>query len=281
MRKKVYLFGDSITQFSFCVQDEFSPGWGALVSEQYARKADVINQGYSGYNSRWYLHLIEQIFPEPLSQKESAEVLFATLFLGANDCSRLEDNPRQHVPIDEYEKNLGQIVDSIRKNIREDLPIILISQPAFDEEGWLARDRKDNPNLARSNRSAADAEAYSRAAIRAASSKQCHSLDLYQQMMSQPNWKDLLSDGLHLSRSGNAFVYRSLMQYIKKQVPTAAPGQLKEDFPNWRAVDLEDLKGSIKQLLEVWTAVNTTDISIVSDTQTALRFSRMQLKPKL
>ena len=40
---KFILLGDSITQFSFGVG-----GWGARLADQYARRADVINRGFSG-----------------------------------------------------------------------------------------------------------------------------------------------------------------------------------------------------------------------------------------
>jgi isoamyl acetate esterase len=42
----------------------------------------------------------------------STELLFCTIFLGANDAAL--PGERQHVPIDEYEANLGTIITSIR-----------------------------------------------------------------------------------------------------------------------------------------------------------------------
>lgn len=46
------LFGDSITQGSF------EPGYngiGQRLSHVYARKLDVLNRGFAGYNSEWCL----------------------------------------------------------------------------------------------------------------------------------------------------------------------------------------------------------------------------------
>lgn len=48
VRGQIVLFGDSITQRSFSVG-----GWGARLSHHYMRKADVLNRGFSGYNSAW------------------------------------------------------------------------------------------------------------------------------------------------------------------------------------------------------------------------------------
>ncbi len=57
-------------------------GWGARLANSYQRKADIINRGFNGYNSRWALHLLDRVFPE-----ENPELLLATVFFGANDAA--------------------------------------------------------------------------------------------------------------------------------------------------------------------------------------------------
>ena len=42
---QILLFGDSITQKSF---DPVIHGWGAILANEYMRKLDVVNRGYSG-----------------------------------------------------------------------------------------------------------------------------------------------------------------------------------------------------------------------------------------
>ena len=52
-RRKILLLGDSITQQSFSLT---TSGWGAGLADWYQRSADVmllIEDGFSGYNSRW------------------------------------------------------------------------------------------------------------------------------------------------------------------------------------------------------------------------------------
>lgn len=56
VRPKIILFGDSITQQSFTVG-----GWGARLADHYARKADVINRGFSGYNTTWGLAALPKV----------------------------------------------------------------------------------------------------------------------------------------------------------------------------------------------------------------------------
>jgi hypothetical protein len=86
MRPQFVLFGDSITQRGW--EDR---GWAAGLADAYGRKADVINRGYSGYNSRWALHLLDRVFPAaPAPPPE-----LATVMLGANDAAlpELPDRP--------------------------------------------------------------------------------------------------------------------------------------------------------------------------------------------
>jgi hypothetical protein len=47
---RILLVGDSITQESFQPN-----GWGSALANWYIRRADVINRGLDGYNTRWVL----------------------------------------------------------------------------------------------------------------------------------------------------------------------------------------------------------------------------------
>lgn len=126
-RAQIVLVGDSITQ-----QGTRPGGIHCLLADRYRRKAgpclahthththraspdlttaaDVINRGYSGYNSRHMKVLIER-------HKAAGSWAFAhhptlfTLWLGANDAV-LPSEP-QHVPVDEYRGNLVDLVDLI------------------------------------------------------------------------------------------------------------------------------------------------------------------------
>ncbi|GMI77282.1 hypothetical protein HRI_001397500 [Hibiscus trionum] len=47
VRPQFFLFGSSIVQLSFS-----NGGWGAILADVYARKADILLRGYYGWNSR-------------------------------------------------------------------------------------------------------------------------------------------------------------------------------------------------------------------------------------
>ena len=101
---KVILFGDSISQRAFT-----SDGcWGSLLADNLQRKCDVLSRGFSGYNSRMCKALLPNIVD---SFGPAKHVACVTIFLGANDANWFQQNPQQHVPLDEYSKNLQWMVE--------------------------------------------------------------------------------------------------------------------------------------------------------------------------
>ncbi|XP_027477416.1 isoamyl acetate-hydrolyzing esterase 1 homolog isoform X2 [Zalophus californianus] len=74
---RVLLFGDSITQFSFQ-----QGGWGASLADRLVRKCDVLNRGFSGYNTRWAKIILPRIIRKGNSLDSPVAV---TIFFGAND----------------------------------------------------------------------------------------------------------------------------------------------------------------------------------------------------
>ncbi len=71
------------------------------------RKCDVLNRGFSGYNTRWN----KIILPRIITKEMAPDIAAVTIFLGANDSNKLELNPRQHVPVEEYKQNLVDMVN--------------------------------------------------------------------------------------------------------------------------------------------------------------------------
>lgn len=110
VRPVILLFGDSLTQLGF--GENGGVGWASLVASAYIRRADVLNRGFSGYNTRHSLDVLERVLGGTAPQTTEQSVLFGTVFLGANDAA-LPGEP-QHVPIDEYAENLAKIVTTMR-----------------------------------------------------------------------------------------------------------------------------------------------------------------------
>ena len=71
------------------------------------RKCDVLNRGFSGYNSAW----CRIILPHIVDASMVSEMVAMVIFLGANDSNLREGNPHQHVPLEDYRKNLLHMID--------------------------------------------------------------------------------------------------------------------------------------------------------------------------
>ena len=81
-------------------------------------QVDVILRGYSGYNTRWALHLLPDLFPPTTTSEASPYSAYppavVTVFFGANDAALPNrTSGKQHVPVPEYKRNLQTIVDHL------------------------------------------------------------------------------------------------------------------------------------------------------------------------
>lgn len=102
-RKRVVAFGDSITQHGYNLA---IGGWVAGMGDWWTRRVDVLNRGYSGYNSRWAKLMVHEAVIS-----EFPQLVF--VFFGANDS--VDHRVLQHVPIEEYQDNIDSIVNTIKK----------------------------------------------------------------------------------------------------------------------------------------------------------------------
>ncbi|PVU92860.1 hypothetical protein BB559_003563 [Furculomyces boomerangus] len=156
-RGSIYLFGDSLTQFGYNAAEL---GWVSKLSDVYARKADVINRGLSGYNTRWGKYAFANIFPLSDQKKQefnskfyesadakdkriidairnstetdncNAELL--VIFFGGNDAAI--ENRSQHISLDEFSKNLSEIIEIAQTS--NQTKIILITPPPLCDPDW-------------------------------------------------------------------------------------------------------------------------------------------------
>ncbi|KAI9096282.1 hypothetical protein K1719_026001 [Acacia pycnantha] len=55
-----------------------------LFANHFARTVDVVLRGYSGYNTRWALKVLDRVFPEkPDDDDSESEPIAVTVFFGA------------------------------------------------------------------------------------------------------------------------------------------------------------------------------------------------------
>mmetsp|Transcript_20705 Transcript_20705/g.45071 ORF Transcript_20705/g.45071 Transcript_20705/m.45071 type:complete len:263 (-) Transcript_20705:179-967(-) len=254
-RPPIVLFGDSITQFAYGESPFGTPveiGWAALLSSAYQRRADVLNRGFTGYNSRHALELVPKIFGTNSSNSNSgSRPLFCTVFFGANDAtlpSATSDSGRQHIPINEYADNMRKIVEGIREAIGKPthndndtnctVPIILITPPPVDAEQW----KKDLGKFDHCDRSNSAAREYGEALKNVASSlDHCPVLDTWELLGGDDfdTYQSYFCDGLHLNNTGNQLVYEGIASIIQSKYPHLAPAEendtvgIKDEEPAW------------------------------------------------
>mmetsp|Transcript_16470 Transcript_16470/g.32197 ORF Transcript_16470/g.32197 Transcript_16470/m.32197 type:complete len:266 (+) Transcript_16470:29-826(+) len=213
-RARIVLFGDSITQHSFNVG-----GWGQRMADYYVRRADVLNRGFSGYNTDWALYTLSEIFGE-----NDATPALATIFFGANDACDPKVHPRQHVPVDRFKANLKKIVQHIQGTSKKGAPepkIVVIAPPPVDVPRRLEFQKEKYGDKATgvAARSLELAKTYAEACVSVGSEMKIPVLNVCKLMIDKGDWKGYLNDGLHLSAEGNEFVFEALVALITKEYP--------------------------------------------------------------
>ena len=199
---KLYLIGDSNTQMGF-LQD----GFAAKLSNEYIRRLDIVNRGFSGYTSDHLRVMMPKLLLNDNTPIGSLHT--ATILLGSND-SVLRELDARHVPVDRYKENIEFIVKSLREiGVKN---IILISPPPVDDETWyvfIQRMVKGTGTTSNTN-----VKLYAEVCKDIATNHSLHFIDLYSDLMKLDNWKTYFRDGLHFSSQGNQYLFSNLKDIL-------------------------------------------------------------------
>ena len=230
MRPSILLFGDSITQEAFGVDGNI--GWASLLAADYTRRADVLNRGYSGYNTNHAVELLPRVLV-PLQKMH--KFLFCTVFFGANDAA-LAGEP-QHVPLERYTENVKTIVRSIRAS--HDCPVVLIAPPPIEETMW--GDFLKLRGQGGSDRSNEHTRSYGLALEQVAKENDCLFLDAWTLMEGDKSTRgSFVFDGLHLNEKGNRALYNGLMDLLEANRPEVLPMMDGDGRYGTKGVPLEE-----------------------------------------
>ena len=237
LRPVFVLFGDSITQRGGAVG-----GWATRLAERYTRRADVVNRGYSGYNTAWATQLLPLVFP-PGSQVPA----LVTVFLGANDAA-LPDHMarRQHVALEAYASNLRGIAAHVRRaygGAATPPSLVFITPPPVDDdvrvrEGAVRWGAEFDGLPERTNEVAG---AYAAACRAVAAELGVPCVDAWTRMQALPAWREtLLNDGLHFAPAGDEALFTALTEVIDRELPHLTPERVPYDLPEWFDIDAAD-----------------------------------------
>ncbi|KEG10127.1 putative esterase [Trypanosoma grayi] len=242
----ILLLGDSLTQQGYL------SGWVSRLSNCYIRRADVVNRGLSGYNSRWVLDILKDdarrvhLLPSNISRP-----LFVTVLLGSNDAAATG----QKVPLEEYKENLKAIIALVREHAAPIGGIFLLAPPPVDDEArscWMRNVGRD-PDVC--GRGLVAVRSYRNAALQVgaeenAAHKDVTVIDLYRVILgdgadtmpySKGPWCEYFYDGLHFNEAGGQLVFEALWDAIQKSakaqeiLPEALPYVLPPHDTLWAA----------------------------------------------
>lgn len=245
------LFGDSLTQQAFSHEHG---ALGPALTDAYIRRLDVINRGFSGYNTTQALQVLPLFMPSP----SRARVRFFAIWLGAND-ARLPNTPggpQQHVPLEQYKANLKAIATHPCVQAHQGIRVLIITPPPVDERMMLDVDGVARDGQSPPRRTSMTTSLYAAAACDVGAALGIAVLDLWHATMLRiPNsivqrdnayyyagmlhvaesasLQKLLRDGLHLSRAGYEVCFQELMRCIDRLWPDQIPDQLPFVFPRW------------------------------------------------
>eukprot|EP00475_Leptophrys_vorax_P028644 TRINITY_DN41599_c0_g1_i1.p1 TRINITY_DN41599_c0_g1~~TRINITY_DN41599_c0_g1_i1.p1 ORF type:complete len:277 (+),score=58.37 TRINITY_DN41599_c0_g1_i1:44-832(+) len=237
-RGQLVCFGDSITQEGCYVSNS---GWVALLQERYSRKLDVLNRGYSGYNTTQALHVAVKL-NHVVETAPDRRVQLVLIFFGANDAAVPDVSPWQHVPLDSYVKNLTELATHFKDSVGT--RVLLLCPPPMSEDMWNAHCKAQGKT--EGSRFNDVTKKYAEAAQQAALKLGVPYINLWEEFQSArpSNWKELLSDGLHFTQAGNQLLYNLVAAKIDSEFPELAPSKLVLDAPLWGEFDQYNLETS-------------------------------------
>ncbi|KAF6252036.1 putative esterase [Scenedesmus sp. NREL 46B-D3] len=215
-------------------------GWGAALAHHFARKLDVVNRGFGGYNSRWGLKLLEQVLQQVAASGQ--QVALMTLWFGANDGAIPgRSAERQHVPAAEYAQNLAAMVAMARAaGISR---IVLLTPPPVGDDARVRHQQKRMgiTTAVLPDRTLEYAQQYAAAVRDTAQQLSLPVVDLFAQLQQEPGWRDsLFDDGLHFTPAGSRKVWQLLRGVLGQAYPELSLESMSNQFPWWDKWDAAD-----------------------------------------
>jgi isoamyl acetate esterase len=218
------VFGDSITQQGFSAEKS---GWVSLLADYWTRKVDVINRGYSGYNSRLGLQMVRDVV-SPL------QPAFVTVFFGANDACF--EGTLHHVSLENFISNMQGIVSTLKSELSSATIILITPPPVYEPLLGEMNRQKGKPMIF--DRSNANTMKYAEAVKDIGMEHGLVVVDLFtvlhgHESANENTRREFLSDGLHLNAKGNVALFNALKAEIQTEYPKWDAEKMEMDRPGW------------------------------------------------
>ncbi|MEP4078325.1 SGNH/GDSL hydrolase family protein [Haloferula sp.] len=189
-RAKVVCFGDSITK----------RGYPAILGE--ALDVEVVNAGVAGHSSAQGLRRMKK---DVIDHEPDVVVIF----FGTNDAR--VDSDRAHVPVEQYESNLVEMVKAIEEAGAQ---AVICTLPPINEDEYFKRHETDLYD--KEGGATKLWGRYRAAALKVAKDRRLPVVDLYGELGKQPKW--MSPDGVHPSKEGCRIIARLVGEKVKPLV---------------------------------------------------------------
>lgn len=201
------------------------------IANAYTRRLDVVNRGFSGYNSRWLLRMLPDLFPYYLYRSQPPS--FITILVGSNDSTAPVS--QQHVPLEEFQENIRRMVKYFKGmgSRKNEIPVVLLTPPPLDEKGWADFCGLTGKNV---DRTFELTRLYSRAAKAVGEELSLPVIDLHELLEGEAGpevFKVFFYDGLHFSGQGNTLVAEEILRTINKTFPHLEVEKIAMEGPYW------------------------------------------------
>ncbi|KAJ1833991.1 isoamyl acetate-hydrolyzing esterase [Coemansia sp. RSA 2711] len=231
---RIVCLGDSLTQRGAEVDRR---GWTAQLAQAYARRLDLVNRGFGGFNSRWLRAILPAIMP---ARDVHSRVRLATVLLGANDAQFA--GFKCHVPLDEFRDNLRAIAAALGV-LAPGAHLLLVTPPPFGEKLYARFKSPDEID-----RGHAGSAAYAQAVRQVAAELHVPCVDLWSAIDARiepavgqdDGYDHFLHDGLHLNANGNDLLFALLTDAIKSNFSELDPDAMPFVVPSFRDFDNTD-----------------------------------------
>ncbi|KIK58173.1 hypothetical protein GYMLUDRAFT_171437 [Collybiopsis luxurians FD-317 M1] len=234
VQHSIMLFGDSLTQ---SVWKTGMNSFGAQLAHVYARKMDIVNRGFSGYNTERAIPVFKQVFATREQQKHLPTVRLLIIWFGANDAC-LFHSPK-HVPLAKFASNLKYLINLVQSDRSEyyspNTCIVLATPPpvnTYQREAVL-RSRKPPLQL---DRDFETTRRYAETVKDVAREEGVGLVDIWTKTWDaaghdERTLSNYLHDGLHLNGAGYQLMYDAVLETIAKTYPKLHPDNLEKVFP--------------------------------------------------
>ena len=203
-------------------------------------------RGFGGYNTRWALKVMDDIFPEKFDRRLNKHYLTIIMF-GTND-SAIEERTSEfqtsaYVPLEEYEKNMETIINRAKKCSKH---VIVLAPPAMDEQGRLIYqvEMYGDKAFARLDRSNEELQKYGMACKRACRKCVVPCEDMF--VAFEHDTKGYFTDGIHFNAKGQERVWEVLKYRLTME--GIMPEKMQLDYP--MGIDLREKGPEWEQLFE-------------------------------